>query len=392
MKKSYTLWLPTWYPSKLSSYNGDFIQRHANAVANYEHIEVVYVVNDEKGIITKHYFEEEFNNGNLHEKIIYYHNRTTKVKLLDTFLSFRSYCKIYKKAIKNLIVSSGKPKLVHIHVSGKIGYVAQWIKNKIGIDYIVTEHWSAFMREGKPNFIGLPFYIRKLVTNVFRNARLVTVVSKSLGERLQELFSIPEFIITPNVINGKTFYLDTSSARNPKKFIHISTLTYQKNPEHLLEAFSVLKKRNIEVFLDIIGPANNNLASLIKKNGLDSNISLYSEMPQVELANLIRKCNALILYSRFETFGCVIVEANACGIPVIVSDIEVFHENVKEGFNGIFAVNLNASALADKIEWCINNPDHFKSDVISKNALEKYSFENIGLQFVGLYKKILEQS
>ena len=47
------LWLPGWYPNILSPYDGDFIQRHARAVALFQKLTVIYIKKDEKGIVTQ---------------------------------------------------------------------------------------------------------------------------------------------------------------------------------------------------------------------------------------------------------------------------------------------------------------------------------------------------
>ena len=51
--ESYALWLTSWYPTILSPYDGDFIQRHAKAVSLQQKVVIVYVKKDDEGIITK---------------------------------------------------------------------------------------------------------------------------------------------------------------------------------------------------------------------------------------------------------------------------------------------------------------------------------------------------
>jgi glycosyltransferase involved in cell wall biosynthesis len=109
-------------------------------------------------------------------------------------------------------------------------------------------------------------------------------------------------------------------------------------------------------------------------------------MPQQQLVQYIQRADALVLYSRFETFGCVIIEANACGVPVIVSDIPVLHENVTNGFNGLFAANENAVALADRIIYFIKNKQMFSKEEIARCTTEKYSYGQIGAQITAWYK------
>ena len=100
----------------------------------------------------------------------------------------------------------------------------------------------------------------------------------------------------------------------------------------------------------------------------------------------MQQCDALILYSRFETFGCVLIEANACGIPVVVSDLEVFHEIVEEGINGIFAAGDKSAVLAEKLKQFVLQRTNFDKSLIAKAAAEKYNYKKVGRQFFDLYK------
>lgn len=96
----------------------------------------------------------------------------------------------------------------------------------------------------------------------------------------------------------------------------------------------------------------------------------------------------MILYSRFETFGCVLIEANACGIPVIVSNLQVFHEIVDEGVNGVFVEGENPAALAEKLKQFILQMNTFDKTAIARFTAEKYNYKRVGQQFLDFYKKI----
>ncbi len=128
---------------------------------------------------------------------------------------------------------------------------------------------------------------------------------------------------------------------------------------------------------------------MITKLGLQQQVLLKGEVPQEELAKSIQQCDALVLYSRFETFGCVLIEANACGVPVIVSDLDVFHEIVEEGVNGVFAKGEDPEILAEKIKEFVAKKNRFNKNTIATTAAQKYNYKKVGEQFFDLYKKIL---
>ncbi|HQY12102.1 MAG TPA: hypothetical protein PK133_07795, partial [Ferruginibacter sp.] len=111
--KNIILALPSWYPSELDAFNGDFIQRHVQAIALHCRQYVIYVVKDEKGILTKNVRQVVHEKENYTEKIIYYHYPKTGIGLIDRYLSHQTYKRIQKRAIARFVSQQGKPALVH---------------------------------------------------------------------------------------------------------------------------------------------------------------------------------------------------------------------------------------------------------------------------------------
>jgi glycosyltransferase involved in cell wall biosynthesis len=110
-------------------------------------------------------------------------------------------------------------------------------------------------------------------------------------------------------------------------------------------------------------------------------------MPQPPLAELMQKTDALILFSRYETFGCVLIEANACGLPVLVSNLPVFYEIVHHGINGIISKENTHESLAQEMMSLIKNEYVFSNSEIAENAASLYNYEAIGKKFCEWYKK-----
>lgn len=388
MERRKILWLVSWYPNKLSPYNGDFIKRHAEAVSLYEDIQVIYVVRDLTGAITKNILIEESTKGGFAEKVIYYHSPTTGVSLLDKYLSERKYRKLYKEAIKKYLTQSGNPVLTHVHVGMKSGAIANWLKEYNQIPYVVSEHWSGFFDDADDKITDQPFYIQTAWKKVVANSSGYSAVSKSLANALKKHFYLDEVNIIPNVVNTSIFY---PADRNMQaiRFIHISGLEELKNVTEIIAAFAIFLKSYPSAILDIIGPDNISLKQLVQSEGLEKSILFHKEVPQQQLVEFVQQSTALILYSKYETFGCVIIEANACGIPVIVSDIPVFHETVTEGINGLFAAPKNPPALANKMMKIINNRSSFNNISIAEITASKYNYETVGKQFSDWYSEIL---
>jgi glycosyltransferase involved in cell wall biosynthesis len=385
MNKSNTiLVLPSWYPSRVDKFNGDFIQRHVHAIALFKKQFLIYVIKD---LNAKDRVEVTINKTtNLTEKIIYYRPVETGINFIDRVLSYRAYLKLMKQAVDEFITTEAEPELVHVHVGMKAGIIARWLKIERNIPYIVSEHWTGYLTEAKENIYDTKPWYRKTLVDILKNASVVTAVSHYLGEAIQKLQPVVRPVCIANVVDTTIFYPNMIKEKKPV-FIHASVMNYQKNTEAIIEAMTDVIKSYPEAKLHLYGPMPAHIQQHIIKLDLVKTVLYKGEVSQQELAKAMQTATALVLYSRYETFGCVIIEANACHLPVIVSDIPVFHELVKENKNGIFVPLDNEKALSDAFisTW------QLRIDEGNFN-IDEYSYETVGKKFVALYENILKSN
>jgi len=352
-------------------------------------VQVIYVVKDEQGEITKDVHIEETSKDGLAEKIIYYYSSAKGISILDKYISEKKYRKLYKQAIAAYIAGNGLPALSHVHVGMKAGGIANWLQKENRVTYVVSEHWSGFLSEADDKLEGQPFYLQSLWKKVMTGAGGITAVSDYLAKAIEKKYALPKVAVIPNVVD-KTIFYPTPSTSNNIRFIHISGLEPLKNADAIIEAFAIVQKKYSEARLDIVGPENAVLKALVTKLNAENYIQFHNEVPQTQLAAYVRQSTALILFSSYETFGCVIIEANACGIPVIVSDIPTFHETVTAGINGVFAKANNVNDLAEKMIGVAAGIVSFNKETIAAGS-EKYSYEKVGKQFSDWYTKLLSK-
>ena len=105
------VFLARWYPHKYDPMFGLFVQRHAEAVALFNDVTVIYVHPDENATST---YEIDRSNENRVDTIRVYYKKTNK--FTSALRYFKSCCKALKLA--------GKPDLIHVHVLTRMGIVA----------------------------------------------------------------------------------------------------------------------------------------------------------------------------------------------------------------------------------------------------------------------------
>lgn len=384
------LWLASWYPNKCSPFNGDFIKRHAEAVSLFEEVQVICVTRDSTGTVTKDVLTEETAHNKLTETIIYYYSPKYPF-FFDKLFSERKYRQLYKLAVRNHIQKNGKPGLVHVHVAMKAGVIALWIKRTMAIPFVVSEHWSGFLDEASERFDQLPFYFRSLWKKIMKKAAGCSTVSQYLGSAVHRTFPFIKTTIIPNVVNTAIFY-PVEGEKKELKFIHISGLDELKNPKEIVAAFKIVLDKYPSAVLEVIGSTKKEIVAYSTDLQLTGKVRFREEVPQQQLASELNHSIALILYSSYETFGCVLIEANACGVPVIVSDIPVFHENIEEPVNGFFVKPHDPVTLAEKMIWAIENRPLIDSRAVAAMTGSKFNYGKVGEQFSNWYKEILARS
>ena len=383
------LWLASWYPNQINPYEGDFVQRHASAVAVYSHVTVVYLsqTGETLNIHDSQFIEQE--KDSVVEKIAFFKFKKTGVKWLDKIRYNIIYYKTYKKIITAYIKTNGRPDLVHVHVPMKAGMVAIWMKRHWRIPYIVSEHSSLYNRFSPGNFHQRNFIYRYNVKRVFNKADAVTNVSAAVGNELKTLFDLPELKVIHNTVNTSLFNYQKRTAHK-FRFIHVSTLTHQKNVEGILNAVKSLSNLRQDFELVIAGPIGPDLIQVIDMLNLASLVAYTGEITYPEVASQMQRASALVMFSRHENFPCVIIEALCCGLPCIATKVGGVPEAVDNN-NGIIVESENEAQLVEAMNKMMNEYSGFDKLKIAEDAQRKFSYSAVGNQFYELYKEVLKR-
>jgi glycosyltransferase involved in cell wall biosynthesis len=142
----------------------------------------------------------------------------------------------------------------------------------------------------------------------------------------------------------------------------------------------IIKELPEEIKLKIIGsgPDRKKLEFKIKNLGLSERIDLVGQLPHQEFLQCLAGAEIFVLNTAYEGLSHVILEAMACGIPVITTDIGGNPEVIKSGYNGILVEYNNKEQFKKAISELHNNPDLRKLFIEnSYKELEKFSKEKM---------------
>ena len=383
MKK--ILWLPSWYPSKLDRFTGDFVQRHAQALALYRPLVVLYLVKDVEGMVTKNVTIEIADINGVREMIVYYKPRATGWEWVDKILSVTKYISVYTSQLKKLFSSEHAAGYLHVHVPMKAGVLALWCKRRYKVPFIVTEHWAAYNQLNPDNFFAKGWLFRWLSKKIFESASVVTTVCEANRKELLSLFNIRQSAVINNVANGQLFHYQPRTGSTGFGFVHVSTLHKQKNIKGLLNAMQLLKNMRTDWHCTIVGPYKAFMQDMATELGLQHHISWTGEIPYDQVANVVKGADCMVMFSKYENSPCSIIEALMAGIPVVSTNVGGIPELINKS-NGLLVPSGDEAALAHAMNALIDSKGRYNNAAIANAAKARFSYSVIGARLAELYR------
>ncbi len=264
--KDYVLALPGWYPTELDPLPGDFNQRHIKAASIYKPQIVLYIGKDNTGTLSKTLTSiTQLSDRVVEYKVVYPKSYKGVLDAIQSNIAFLYLLHKHSKIIKR---KWGKPQLLHAYIVMRGGLAAWLLGMHWKLSYILTENWTIYYPADPGYLRKRNFIFRWLVNKVHKNAAKFLPVSHNLKQQVATLIGERSSAVIPNVVETDLFQLKTSKSVNPFKFIHVSTMIYQKNPEGILRSFKRLLMENPNLKLQMVGPYPHSVSSLAKELGL----------------------------------------------------------------------------------------------------------------------------
>lgn len=296
---------------------------------------------------------------------------------------------IYKgmSLFSNYIDKHGAPNLIHAHNALYAGFLAHEIKCKYGINYIITEHSSVYGRG------LLTPRMDEIVKTSLRDCSEFITVSPNLGEIVKQRYPkyIKEYSWIPNILDGIFEQKEPKFTKNVDDkftFINVASCDDNKNQALIINAFAQSKILSSYARLKIIGngPLLENLKALALELGIASRVSFLGELSRKEVKTEMENANAFILSSCHETFGVVLIEALATGIPVISTKCGG-PECIIDKTNGLLVKNNCINSLLKGMEYMYDNFSLYNPNKLRKDCIKKYGKDAVVKKLLATYEK-----
>ena len=296
-----------------------------------------------------------------------------------------------KSSLQKVSNSNLKANLIHAHRMD-YGYIGTRLKEIHNIPLIITTHGSDVY-----NFPWRGKYEYSIARFVLRNVNHIIAITRREAELLLSLGCPANKIsIIPNPVNVNIFRpISQSKSRsllnlplNKKIILTVGTLTEVKGYTYLIDTAYVISKTRQDIILVIVGsgPLKNFLLSKIKKLELNNKVLMVGEKPHKEIPLWLNASDLFVLSSVDEGLPSVVLEAIACGKPVVATQVGGIPDVVSSSDIGILVKPRDKEALAQAILEALNRK--WESEKICEYA-QKYSLKNVVRQILQVYQQVL---
>jgi glycosyltransferase involved in cell wall biosynthesis len=218
-------------------------------------------------------------------------------------------------------------------------------------------------------------------------ADYISVPSKFAEDSfIQEGFKKEKLITIPYGVDLKYFF-PKKKTENIFRFIYVGSISIRKGVIYTLKAFEELNLREAELIL--VGQIDYEISNIIQKYKKNKNIKFIGLVNQNNLVEFYNKCDVFVISSIEDGFAMVILQALACGLPVICTVNSGGSELIVDGKNGYIVPIRDVEKLKFRMLDLYNNKKRLikMKEVLLLNR-STYSWNTYGNKIVKKYKTL----
>jgi glycosyltransferase involved in cell wall biosynthesis len=220
--------------------------------------------------------------------------------------------------------------------------------------------------------------------------RVITVCHQATREAQKLGIPISSIAQIPNGVDTRHFRPSPNHEKN-NEITFIGRLDYMKGIHILLEAFKILKRRGVNAQLRIIGdgPDREKLEGMAEDLSISGSVTFSGEIKDVVVP--LQESAVFVLPSLSEGLSNVLLEAMACGLPIVATRIGGNIDLIKDGVNGILVDPERPDQLSNALRKILRDNDLARCMGIEarKTVEEQFSMDSVVKRYVELYKELV---
>lgn len=306
------------------------------------------------------------------------------------------------------IVKKHDIKVIHAHHTIPVGLVGVIIGKIMRTPVVITSHLMDITTHGTDEGplgnikdFESNFFYRKLISFSLNSCKKIVAVSADLANRIIQMGIDPEkTIVLRNAVDIHRFKpvknIEMRNKYNIKEneilIVFAGHLEPFKGIFELLDAFYEIRKKNQNVKLVVIGggQSEKEVKEIVSKYNLNGHITFTGKISPDTIQNFYQMADIFTLPSYTEGLPLVVVEAMACGLPIVASCVGGIPEIVKNNENGFLIPPRNKEKLAQKLDILINNRE--LREKFGKKSVElidnEFNIDKRVNKLINIYKDI----
>ncbi|EEX95059.1 lipopolysaccharides biosynthesis glycosyltransferase [Vibrio orientalis CIP 102891 = ATCC 33934] len=294
-------------------------------------------------LLTCHPIKESYSEG------IYLHQLTPLVPIGYILAARR-----LKKVLKSI-----QPDLLHAHYVTGYGTLAVLS----GFQQLMLSAWGADVYD----FPTKSCFHHWLVERNLKNCKAIGSTSHCMLEVVKSISpNLPSIYVTPFGVDTDLFYPHPKSEVTEEQKVRVGTVKLLHNKygiDTLIRSFALVhdqyRKADMELVIIGNGPEEASLKALVTELGISHLVEFKGYIDNSKVPLALCELDVFVALSRLdsESFGVAAVEANACGLPVVVSDVSGFKEVVVNETTGLIVARDNPQEAAKAIYQLISDTE-----------------------------------
>ena len=286
-----------------------------------------------------------------------------------------------------------KPDVVHIFFAipdGPIGWV--W-KRTHGVPYIISLRGADVPTDEVKRFATAYKFLRPVFRGLLKDADAVVSVSNGLRAHAEKSAPVPIEVIANAIDLSKFSPPLEKPAADTVRLLYVGRLVASKSPTVLVEAISLLQKMDVRPFtLEMVGDGaqRSELEMMVIEHELNRVVTFSGWVEREQLVDVYRRADIFATATSWEGMPNTVLEAMACGLPVVGTDAPGMDQLVQNGVNGYLVPVGNAAQLADRLRRLINSDvERIRMGQESRKiAATQFSWDYIAAQYVDVYRRV----
>ena len=247
---------------------------------------------------------------------------------------------------------------------------------------------------GRGSDVYLPGWFTKLTAKgILRNASAVIALTEHMKDAMQALYS-RDVIVVPNGINLNENAEREAEGGDPgKKILFVGRLHPVKGTQYFLGAMKIVHQELPEAKLVLVGDGEEreHLETLTDNLGIRECVEFAGRVPHERVQDYMNQAEVFVLPSLSEGFPVTILEAMACGLPVVATRVGGLPDVIEDGVNGYLVKAKEPSEIAEALLKLLLDEQLWETiSKTNKQKINEYSWERVALALEKIYQGSIE--